>query len=95
MRVKKDSSLYGRIAVLTGFVFLFLLLADIISKGTPAFTQSFIKVSLTLDPEQLDIQANPTADDLRKADYSAVIKQGLRECFLMSKAVSKKNSCIA
>lgn len=78
---EKRFQLYGRIAVLTGFFFLFLLLADIIGKGTPAFTQSFINVSLTLDPVQLDIQANPSADDLRKADYSAVIKQGLRGMF--------------
>lgn len=78
---EKRFQLYGRMAVLTGFVFLFLLLADIISKGTPAFTQGFIKVSLTLDPEQLDIQENPTKEDLWKADYSAVIKQGLRDMF--------------
>ena len=78
---EKRFKLYGRTAVLIGFVFLFLLLADIISKGTPAFTQSFIKVSLTLDPGRLDIPEKPTADDLWKADYSAVIKQGLRDMF--------------
>ena len=66
---------------MTGFFFLFLLLADIIGMGTPAFTQSFIKVSLTLDHELLDIPEKSTADDLWKADYSAVIKQGLREMF--------------
>ena len=27
---------YGRLAVLTGFVFLFILLADIVGKGTPS-----------------------------------------------------------
>ena len=78
---EKRFKFYGRTAVLIGFVFLFLLLADIISKGTPAFTQSFIKVSLTLDPERLDIPEKPTADDLWKGDYSAVIKQGLRDMF--------------
>ena len=30
---------YGRVAVMTGFVFLFILLADIVGKGLPAFTQ--------------------------------------------------------
>ena len=30
--------LYGKLAVLAGFVFLFILLFDIVSKGTPAFT---------------------------------------------------------
>ena len=33
---------YGRLAVLTGFVFLFILLFDIVSKGMPAFTQHYI-----------------------------------------------------
>ena len=30
---------YGRLAILAGFVFLFILLADIVGKGLPAFTQ--------------------------------------------------------
>ena len=33
---------YGRLAVLTGFIFLFVLLADIVSKGYPAFTQHYL-----------------------------------------------------
>ena len=39
---------YGRLAVLTGFVFLFVLLADIVTKGSPAFTQQFIQVDMFL-----------------------------------------------
>ena len=72
---------YGRLAVLTGFVFLFLLLTDIVSKGTPAFTQSFIQVSVNFDPETLGIEANPSAEELWNADYNAVIKKSLREMF--------------
>jgi phosphate transport system permease protein len=40
---------YGRLAVLTGFVFLFILLADIVGKGAPAFTQQYIKVTVEFD----------------------------------------------
>ncbi|GMR06587.1 MAG: phosphate ABC transporter permease PstA [Gammaproteobacteria bacterium] len=72
---------YGRLAVLTGFVFLFLLLADIVSKGTPAFTQSFIQLSINLDPEQLGVAVNATAEELWQADYAAVIKSSLRKKF--------------
>ncbi len=35
---------YGRLAVLMGFAFLFILLFDIVSKGTPAFTQKYLLV---------------------------------------------------
>ena len=72
---------YGRLAVLTGFVFLFLLLADIVTKGTPAFTQSCNKVYSTLDPDKLGIGSKPTANELWKADYNAVIKSSLRAMF--------------
>jgi phosphate transport system permease protein len=72
---------YGRLAVLTGFVFLFLLLTDIVSKGTPAFTQSFIQISINFDPEILGIEDNPSAEELWNADYSAVIKKSMRDMF--------------
>ena len=72
---------YGRLAVLTGFVFLFILLFDIISKGYPAFTQQFIKVSVNLDLEQLDLPPNATQEQLFSANYLGVIKASLREMF--------------
>lgn len=72
---------YGRLAVLTGFVFLFILLADIVSKGSPAFTQQFIKVSVNLDRDTLDLPENPTKDQLFAADYQGVIKASLRAMF--------------
>lgn len=72
---------YGRLAVLTGFVFLFILLFDIISKGYPAFTQQFIKVSVNLDLDQLDLPPNATEEQLFSANYLGVIKASLREMF--------------
>jgi phosphate transport system permease protein len=59
---------YGRLAVLTGFVFLFILLADIVGKGAPAFTQQYIKVTVEFE-------------ELRKADYLGVVKSSLRAMF--------------
>jgi phosphate transport system permease protein len=72
---------YGRLAVLTGFVFLFILLFDIVSKGYPAFTQQFIKVSVNLDLEKLDLPPNATEEQLFNANYLGVIKASLREMF--------------
>ena len=72
---------YGRLAVLTGFVFLFILLFDIVSKGYPAFTQQFIKVSVNLDLDKLDLPPNATQEQLFNANYLGVIKASLREMF--------------
>ena len=72
---------YGRLAVLTGFVFLFILLTDIVVKGTPAFTQQYIKLDVSFDPEQLGISADATPEEIRAADFSAVIKDSLRSLF--------------
>jgi phosphate transport system permease protein len=72
---------YGRIAVLTGFVFLLILLTDIVIKGSPAFTQQYLQVTLSFDAEHLDLPANPDDKSLGSADYGGVIKAGLREMF--------------
>jgi phosphate transport system permease protein len=72
---------YGRLAVLTGFVFLFILLADIIIKGTPAFTQHYIKVDVNFDRAQLDIGLVATPEEIAHADYSAIVKSSLRAMF--------------
>ena len=72
---------YGRLAVLTGFVFLFILLADIISKGTPAFTQQYIKVTVDFDPDRIGATAESSTEELRRADYLGIIKSSLREMF--------------
>ncbi len=70
---------YGRLAVLTGFVFLFILLADIVSKGAPAFTQQYIKVSINL--QDFELQGDASQEQLFRADYLGTIKSSLREMF--------------
>jgi phosphate transport system permease protein len=72
---------YGRIAVLSAVVFLSILLADIVIKGTPAFTQHFIKVAIDFDPAELGISSTATADEIANADYAAVLKSSLRQMF--------------
>lgn len=72
---------YGRIAVLLGFVFLFVLLADIVGKGLPAFTQYFIQVDISFDPDTLGVSERPDAQELAMANYGGAVKAGLRDLF--------------
>ncbi len=72
---------YGRLAVLTGFIFLFILMADIVVKGTPAFTQHSILLNIDFNAQELGLGENPTPDDIASADYLAVVKGSLRAMF--------------
>lgn len=72
---------YGRIAVLMGFVFLFILLADIVIKGSPAFTQHYIQIPVQLEAEQLGVDPGSGSEALYSADYQGAIKSSLRDLF--------------
>lgn len=72
---------YGRLAVLMGFMFLFILLFDIVSKGSPAFTHQYLKINVNLDAARLDLGPTPTDREIAAANYSGVIKSSLREMF--------------
>ncbi|MEP5569985.1 MAG: phosphate ABC transporter permease PstA [Halioglobus sp.] len=73
--------MYGKLAVLAGFVFLFVLLFDIVSKGTPAFTQHHIAVAVKFDVDTLGVDSTSSAEEISKADFSSVIKPSLRAMF--------------
>jgi phosphate transport system permease protein len=72
---------YGRLAVLAGFAFLFILLFDIVSKGTPAFTQQYLRVPVTFDADRLGIDASSSEEEISRADYAGLIKASLRDLF--------------
>ena len=72
---------YGRLAVMAGFVFLFILLFDIVSKGTPAFTQQHLQITVNFDPEELGIDEARSEDSISGADFGGLIKSSLREMF--------------
>jgi phosphate transport system permease protein len=73
--------MYGKLAVLAGFVFLFVLLFDIVSKGTPAFTQQHISIAVNIDVDALGVSSTASQDEISKADFSSLIKSSLREMF--------------
>ncbi|KAA1188139.1 phosphate ABC transporter permease PstA [Pseudohalioglobus sediminis] len=78
---EKRFQLYGQLAVLAGFAFLFILLFDIVSKGTPAFTQKYLLVDVHFSADKLGVAPGAGEEELSRANYSGVIKASLREMF--------------
>jgi len=73
---------YGLAAILVSIGFLLFLLATITANALPAFTQSFVKLDVVLDPATLGVSAD-TSDrrTLLKANYNGAIKKALRKQF--------------
>ena len=80
-RVEKRFRSYGIFAIASSLSFLALLIGSIIIKGTPAFTPTYMKLDVMLDADTLGLDADPSAKELRRADYSAAIKQTMRDKF--------------
>ncbi len=78
---EKRFRLYGITAVAGSIGFLFILLFSIVSKGYPAFVQTFVKLDVELSTEALGISATPTRDELRSANFGGLVKQTLRDRF--------------
>ena len=78
---EKRFRLFGLASILAGLTALCFLLVTIVSNGWGAFTQSYIQLTLDLDPETLSITDPSDNDQWSYANYTAVIKQSLRERF--------------
>ncbi|MCK4707064.1 MAG: phosphate ABC transporter permease PstA [Gammaproteobacteria bacterium] len=90
---EKRFQLYGKLAVLTAFVFLALLLLDIIVKAIPAFHSTEILLTIPLDRETLELSADAIldAETLSAIDYAGAVKNSLRLDFpQVSKRKDKK-----
>ena len=72
---------YGIIAIVASLGFLVILLTSIISKGLPAFTQTFVNLDVELNVETLGISDEPSVNELRAANYNGLIRQSLRDLF--------------
>lgn len=82
-RYKAESRfrLYGLIAICISLSFLAFLLISITYKSIPAFSETKVKLSVTLDAEQLGISETPDRKELQAANYSGAIKAAMRERF--------------
>ncbi|MCP4078546.1 MAG: phosphate ABC transporter permease PstA [Gammaproteobacteria bacterium] len=80
---EKRFQLYGKIAVMTGFVFLGLLLLDIITKAIPAFQSTEILLEIPLDRHTLELSSNIALneDTLSAIDYAGLVKKSMRQKF--------------
>ena len=72
---------YGITAIVLGIGFLVLLFTSIISKGYPAFQQTYIALDIHFDPQVMDIGEKRDENTLMRADYGALVKNALREQF--------------
>lgn len=71
----------GLLAVALGIFFVSVLFVDIFLKGYTAFQQTSIRLTIDFDASIIDPTGSRQADQLAFANYSALIKQGLREAF--------------
>jgi len=72
---------YGRIAIFLGLAAVFLLFADITAKGYKAFVHTQIQLEINFDTLEMGLPANPTADDMRRADFDRVLQLAIYDRF--------------
>ncbi|MCZ8186961.1 MAG: phosphate ABC transporter permease PstA [Beijerinckiaceae bacterium] len=73
--------LYGLLAVLFAGAFVFVLLADIVRKGMPAFFEHRVVLTLDLDASLIDPTGRREIDVLRNADYNKIVMDAWRANF--------------
>ena len=73
--------LYGLIAILIAAMTLGILVASIVYKGYPAFTQAHIGLDILLDAEEIDPQGTRDPAVMRGANYQALVRRALRTLF--------------
>lgn len=74
---EKRFRFYGITAIALSILFLVILLTDIIGKGYPAFTSTYIKLDVHLDAQTLGVTADSTPEQLRTANYNTVVQNSL------------------
>jgi len=83
--------LYSKLAVGLSLTFMLLLFGSIVSKGYSAFWQSYIKLQVTLSPEELEIEGGEINEEtLYSANHIAPLRKALRSLFPEVSARSDK-----
>ncbi len=82
---EKRFQFYGKAAVMSGFVFLIILLFDITTKAMPAFSITEILLDIPMDRGTLNLSTDTrvSIDDAALAgiDYAGLVKKALRTQF--------------
>jgi phosphate transport system permease protein len=71
----------GIFAISLGLLFVSILFLDIFLKGHTAFQQTWLRLEIQYDATVIDPAGTRKPDDLAFADYSALVKQSLRDVF--------------
>lgn len=72
---------FGLISILLGVLFLSILFYSIVSKGYPAFQQTFVQLNVHFDEQLIDPDGARDADVLSTANYSALVKRSMQKMF--------------
>jgi phosphate transport system permease protein len=80
-RAERRFRAYGIGAVAIGLLFVVFVFYTIISKGYPAFLQTYVQLDVDYRAELIDPEGKRATADLEAADYQALIKAALRERF--------------
>ncbi|HET9865475.1 MAG TPA: phosphate ABC transporter permease PstA [Steroidobacteraceae bacterium] len=77
-RAERRFRAHGLVAVLAGMLFLFYLFFVIFSNGLGAFRQTGIRLDVYFDPSVIDPAGTRDPEDLRDADYPALVRAALK-----------------
>lgn len=89
-RAERRFRLYGIASICFGILALLLLFGDIIGKGHSAFRQAYMQLEVNYDQTVLGIDNVLDERQLALADFSGVVKAGLRERFPAASSRSEK-----
>jgi len=80
-RAEARFKLYGLTAIALTAMFLVVVLADILIKGMPAFTQRYVRLEVKIDAAQIDPQSSGNLATIRGGDFQAVVREAFRAQF--------------
>jgi phosphate transport system permease protein len=80
-RAEKRFRLYGVVAIAFGLLSVVVLFADIISKGSGAFRQTYIELTLHYDADVMGITDLNDPQQMALADFQGVISKALYDQF--------------
>jgi phosphate transport system permease protein len=80
-RAEARFKLYGLLAIGLTAVFLVVVLADILVRGLPAFSQHRLVLDVKVDPAEVDPQNSRDPAVIRNGDFHALVRNALRELF--------------
>ena len=66
---------YGIASLMISFAFLLVLLFTIVSKGWPAFQQTYVKLDIVLDETVLNVNSTSDEDALYSANYQKLVRK--------------------